>query len=112
MRLKSKIWVHAFLRRAFAENRYGAVLRKGASEAGAVYVVVNRLDGTIRLLGPPPGSAINEEGDRLFTDVVPQVTTMEELARFTERMARFDPDFWIVEIEDRTGTGGLSLLPA
>jgi hypothetical protein len=112
MRLKSEIWVHAFLRRAFVEGRYGAVLRKGAPEAGAVYVVVNRLDGTIRLLGPPPGPAIDEQGERRFTEVVPKVTMMEELGKFTERMAKFDPDFWIVEVEDRSGTAGIAILPA
>lgn len=112
MRIKSEIWVQAFLRRSFVEGRYGAVLRKGASEAGAIYIVVNRLDGTIMLLGPPPGPAIDEQGERLFSEVVPKVTAMEELANFTERMARFDPDFWIVEIEDRTGTGGIVILPA
>jgi hypothetical protein len=112
MRLKSEIWVHAFLRRVFAEGRYGAVLRKGAPEAGAVYVVINRLDGTIRLLGPPPGSSIDEQGERLFADVVPKVTLMEELSAFTARMAKFDPDFWVVEIEDREGTGGIHVLPA
>jgi hypothetical protein len=110
MRLKSEIWVHAVLRRAFAEGRYGAVLRKGAAEAGAVYVVINRLDGTIRLLGPPPGPAIDEEGERRFADV-PKITRMEELDSFSERMAKFDPDFWIVEIEDREGTGGIAVLP-
>ena len=55
MRLKAEIWVHAFLRRSFVQGMYGAVLRKGAAEAGAIYVVINRLDGTVRMLGPPPG---------------------------------------------------------
>jgi hypothetical protein len=36
---------------------------------------------------------------------------MEELDSFSERMAKFDPDFWIVEIEDREGTGGIAVLP-
>jgi hypothetical protein len=112
MRLKSEIWVHALLRRTFVEGRYGAVLRKGSAEAGAVYVVINKLDGTIRVLGPPPGPAIDEEGERLFADIVPKVTAMEELNAFTTRMARIDPDFWVVEIEDREGTGGLVVLPA
>jgi hypothetical protein len=112
MRLKSEMWVHAFLRRGFAEGRYGAVLRKGAPEAGAVYVAVNRLDGTITLLGPPPGPAVDEEGERRFAEVIPKITTMEELGKFTERMARIDPDFWIVEIEDRQGNAGFKVLPS
>ena len=30
-------------------------IRKGAEEAGAVYVIVNHLDGTCHLFGPAPG---------------------------------------------------------
>ena len=41
MRLKTEIWVQAYLRRWFAQGGFGAVLSKGAAEAGAVYVVVN-----------------------------------------------------------------------
>jgi hypothetical protein len=107
MRLKSEIWVHAFLRRAFTQGLYGAVLRKGAAEAGAIYVVVNRLDGTVRVLGPPPGSAIDESGERLWSEVVPPVTSAADVTSFIARLARFDPDIWVVEVEDRRGTAGL-----
>ncbi len=110
MRLKSEIWVHAFLRRCFVAGQFGAVLRKGAAEAGAIYVVVNRLDGTVKLLGPPPGPAIDETGERLWAEVIPPVTKASEVAPFTERMAKFDPDFWLVEVEDRIGTAGLKVL--
>ena len=110
MRLKSEIWVHAFLRRSFVNGLYGAVLRKGAAEAGAIYVVVNRLDGTVKVLGPPPGSAIDELGERLWSEVIPPVTSAADIASFIQRLAEFDPDIWVVEVEDRTGTAGLSVL--
>jgi hypothetical protein len=110
MRLKAEIWVHALLRRCFAQGLYGAVLRKGAAEAGAVYVVINRLDGTVKVLGPPPGSAIDEAGDRLWTEVIPPVTSVPEVALFIARLVKFDPDIWVVEVEDRTGTAGLTVL--
>jgi hypothetical protein len=107
MRLKAEIWVHAFLRRAFAQGLYGAVLRKGAAEAGAIYVVINRLDGTVRVFGPPPGSAIDETGERLWSEVIPPVTSAAEVAPFIARLTKFDPDIWVVEVEDRSGTAGL-----
>lgn len=110
MRLKSDIWVHAFLRQSFVKGLYGAVLRKGAAEAGAIYVVINRLDGTVRVLGPPPGSAIDEIGERLWSEVVPPVTSALDVASFVQRLAKFDPDIWVVEVEDRAGTAGLSIL--
>jgi hypothetical protein len=107
MRLKSEIWVHAFLRRCFVAGRYGAVLRKGAAEAGSIYVVVNRLDGRVQVLGPPPGAAIDETGERLWVEVTPPVTEAAAVAQFIERLVRIDPDIWVVEIEDRTGSAGL-----
>jgi hypothetical protein len=110
MRLKAEIWVHAFLRRSFGQGLYGAVLRKGAPEAGVIYIVINRLDGTVRVLGPPPGSAIDETGERLWTEVVPPVTSEVEVAPFIARLAKFDPDIWVVEVEDRGGTAGLTVL--
>lgn len=110
MRLKSEIWVHAFLRRSFVNGLYGAVLRKGAAEAGAIYVVVNRLDGTVKVLGPPPGSSIDEAGERLWSEVIPPVTSAADVALFIQRLVKFDPDIWVVEVEDRAGTAGLSVL--
>lgn len=109
MRLKAEIWVHAFLRRSFVHGLYGAVLRKGAAEAGAIYVVINRLDGTVMVLGPPPGSAIDETGERLWNEVIPPVTSAAEVMPFIARLAKFDPDIWVVEVEDRTGTAGLTV---
>jgi len=109
MRLKAEIWVHAFLRRSFVQGLYGAVLRKGAAEAGAIYVVINRLDGTVMVLGPPPGSAVDETGERLWSEVIPPVTSAPDVAPFIARLAKFDPDIWVVEVEDRTGTAGLTV---
>src|SRR6266536_492454 len=110
MRLKSEIWVHAFLRRSFGHCLLGAVLRKGAPEAGAIYVVIKRLYRTVKVLGPPPGSAIDERGERLWTEVIPPVASASAVTPFIERLAKFDPDIWVVEVEDRTGMAGLMIL--
>ncbi len=45
MRLKSSIWVAAYLRRRQTEGVFGAVRKKGAEEAGAVCVKVALMDG-------------------------------------------------------------------
>ena len=54
MRLKSGIWVAAYVRRCHIEGAFAAVRRRGAEEAGAVYIKLNRLDGTGLLYGPAP----------------------------------------------------------
>ena len=54
MRLKSGIWVAAYLRRCDVEGVFAAVRRRGAEEAGTIFIKVNRLDGTGTLYGPAP----------------------------------------------------------
>jgi hypothetical protein len=108
MRLKSAIWVSALLRRCQGEGKFGAVLRKGAEEAGAVFVVINHLDGTYDLLGPPPGPAHDDEGNRVFEKLFSAPVPWSSVSEKIEKQARFDSDLWAVEIEDRTGLAGLS----
>jgi hypothetical protein len=105
--LKSGIWVAAYLRRCSVEGAFAAVRRRGAEEAGAVFIIVNRLDGTATLYGPAPQSAFDDAqpADRLFAAVLGGATPVPETdieARLL-REIRFDPDVWIVEVEERSG---------
>lgn len=106
MRLKSGIWVSAYIRRCNVEGVFAAVRRRGAEDAGAVFIKVSRLDGTADLYGPAPQSAFDEARpiDRLFAPSfkVQPAADADVEARLT-REVRFDSDVWIVEIEDRDG---------
>jgi hypothetical protein len=108
LRLRTDIWVSAYLRQNLIQGRYGAVLRKGAEEAGAVYVVINRLDGTSRLFGPAPGPAYDENGERRWIEETKGPAAADTIAEIIAKRTRTDPDVWVVEIEDRAGTGGIS----
>src|SRR3954452_7973740 len=103
MRIRSDIWVAALLRGNAAQGHYGAVLRKGAAEAGAVYIVVNQLDGNGRLYGPPPGPSFDDEGKRIFVAEKPEAEPLSVIEAALARRAKIDPDIWIVEIENRSG---------
>ncbi len=107
MRLKSEIWVAALLRRCQVQSLYGAVIRKGAAEAGAIYVIINHLNGTCDLLSPAPGPAYDEAGERRFTKEFSNPVTMSEIDSVLQRRRKFDSDIWEVEIEDRVGLAGL-----
>jgi hypothetical protein len=107
MRLKTGIWVSAYLRRCNVEGVFAAVRRHGAEEAGTIFVKINRLDGTGVLYGPAPQSAFDEAqpADRMFVALVGRDRPAAEAdieARLTKEI-RFDPDLWIVEVEDRGG---------
>lgn len=113
MRLKSAIFVSALMRRAQVEGAYAAMVRKGAEEAGAVFVKVSRLDGTAALYGPAPQTAFDAENpsDRLFSLLIPPGRPEAEADARLAREIRFDPDLFVVEIEDRAGRHFLDLAP-
>ena len=72
MRLKSGIWVAAYLRRCNVEGVFAAVRRRGAEEAGAIFIKINRLDGTGVLYGPAAQAVFDDArpADRVF-EVLP-----------------------------------------
>ncbi|WP_441241291.1 DUF1491 family protein [Tardiphaga sp. 768_D3_N2_1] len=110
-RLKSAIWVAAYLRRCQTEGVFGAVRRRGAEEAGAVFVKVALLDGTAMLYTPAPQSAYDESRptDRVFAPSPPQPVEERKIEERLQKEISFDPDVWIVETEDKAGRHFLEL---
>lgn len=106
MRLKSGIWVAAYIRRCQVEGAFAAVRRRGAEEAGAIFIKVNRLNGTADLYGPAPQSAFLESrpAERGFSVCLKtQPASESDVEAYLAREIRFDPDVWFIEIEDREG---------
>lgn len=105
MRLTSSIFVSALLRRVSQSGGFGAILRRGNSEAGAIFIVVRRRDGTIALYGPAPQLSYGDtRGERQFSLIADPLDEMA-LGTRLEREQRFDSDLWVVEIEP--GSKGL-----
>ena len=82
--------------------------RRGAAEAGAVFVKVDHLDGTASLYGPAPQLFVDDSGERLFMPVLQAVTPLDVEERMTREL-RFDTDLWLVEVDDRAGRHFLDL---
>ncbi len=104
MRLKSGIWVAAYLRRCQVEGLAAVLRRRGAEEAGAIFIKVSKLDGSADLYGPAPQSAFDEAhaGERMF-DVALAAKPESDIEAYLARQIRFDSDLWLVEVEDRAG---------
>jgi hypothetical protein len=104
MRLKSGIWVAAYIRRCQIEGAQAMLRRRGADEAGAVFIKVSRLDGTAEVFGPAPQTAFDEArpSDRAFIRML-KAETEADAEAYLARQIKFDPDIWIVEVEDRSG---------
>jgi hypothetical protein len=106
MRLKSDLWVAAYLRRCRIEGAFAVLRRRGAAEAGAIFIKVSRLDGTADVYGPAPQSVFDDArpSDRAFTLLTKQHPDSDEAAEAVlARQMKYDPDLWIVEVEDRGG---------
>src|SRR5271155_3443945 len=113
MRLKSALWVAAYLRRCQVEGVFAVVRRRGAEEAGAVFVRISRLDGTSDLFGPAPQSAFDAASgaDRAFSaSLTEQPASDTAIESYLAREVKFDSDVWIVEVEDRLGRNFLDIV--
>lgn len=113
MRLKAGIWVAAYVRRCNIEGAFAVVRRRGADEAGAVFIKIARLDGTAEVFGPAPQSAFYEArpADRAFTPALKVQPAPEvDAEAYLARQIKFDSDIWIVEVEDRAGRNFLDTI--
>jgi hypothetical protein len=98
-RLKAGIFVRALIRRAQAGGASAFVVRKGAEEAGAVILTLSRLDGTCLLLN----QARDGKGELVWAKPLGDWGDEAKARGWLDKQVRFDPDLWIVEIEDREG---------
>ena len=97
-RLASGVWVGAYLRRLEGLAIPAFVVRRGDDTAGAVLVKLATLDGRARLF------------QRSFDPMTGARTWMvlaegpePEVDEAVARQRRFDPDLWVIEVEDRAG---------
>ena len=100
MRITTDLWVSALLRRVFGAGGFAAVVKRGATEAGAVFVLARGRLGEVALFGPAPQTAYDsaKPDDRFFS----LLGAGDDAAVFDARLEKdkkFDPDIWVVEIE-------------
>jgi hypothetical protein len=99
MRLTTDFWVSALVKRVFGDGGFAAIVKRGASEAGAVFVIVRDRLGGAELFGPAPQTSYDtaKPDERFFSRY-----NLEDEAALDARLEkekRFDPDIWVVEIE-------------
>jgi hypothetical protein len=104
MRVTTSLWVSALIRRVQAAGSMATVIHKGAAEAGAVFLIVSDLEGSNSFYGPAPQTEYGSDGglERRF-ECLRDISTVSQVEQKIERERNFDPDIWVVEIEDRQG---------
>lgn len=104
MRLKSEIWIKAYIRTCAGAGVPAVVVRHGDDDAGAVFIKVNRLDGTARLFGPAPSGFSETQTDRRWAAHLDGDAVSEaDVDAYVSQQYDFDRDLWLIEIEDREG---------
>lgn len=98
-RLLSIIQVKAIIRRAEVAGAQAFLVRRGSEEAGALFLKLSRLDGRFTVLN----QARRGDGELVWTKPLGESADEAAVNAYLEKQARFDPDLWILEIEDSEG---------
>lgn len=97
-RLTAGVWVSAYLTRLRLADIPAFVVQKGDETAGAVLVKLNTLDG--RAVAYHRAFDLME--NRRYWAVLSEGCERDVDAALA-RQRSFDPDLWIIEVEDRQG---------
>jgi hypothetical protein len=104
MRVTSEFFVSALIKRANSDGAFAVLERRGAVDAGAIALKIEREDRLTSLL-LPASQNFYETGkpqDRLFEQVLDFTDALSISARLSREIKR-DPDLWIVSIEEKNG---------
>ena len=98
MRLTAEFWVQAYLARLRLQDIPAFVVTHGDDTAGAVLVKLNTLDGQARAF---QRSFDSMSGARAWVTLAEgEERTVDEAVA---KQRSFDPDLWVIEVEDRAG---------
>ena len=97
-RLTADFWVHAYLARLRFQEIPAFVVAHGDDTAGAVLVKLNTLDGQATAF---QRSFDLMSGERTWVEL--SSGTEGDVDHAIQRQRSFDPDLWVIEVEDRQG---------
>ncbi|MFK7752324.1 MAG: DUF1491 family protein [Sedimentitalea sp.] len=97
-RLRADFWVQAYLTRLRLLDIPAFVVSHGDDSAGAVLIKLNTLDGQALVFQRSFDLTSGEK-----TWIVLQTGTEAEADATLGRQRGFDPDLWVIEVEDKHG---------
>ena len=97
-RLKSKIWVQAYLKRLELQTIAAYVTAHGDDNSGAVLIKVMKMDGSAQLYQKTFDLQNNRNA---WVKILESLDV--EIDTLLEKQKANDPDLWVVEIESADG---------
>lgn len=100
MRLRSDVRIQSWLRQAAGLGLMAVVARKGEAESGALALKINRHSAGCDVYTPVSAP----DGSPAWLTAFPKGPAKEaEADAYLQRQAKYDPDLWVLEIEDPKG---------
>jgi hypothetical protein len=96
--LKSEFWIKAYLKRLSLEGVSGYVVHHGDDDAGDLLIKISTLDGVAKLF---QREYAFETGNRIWNCTFSG--SEEDADVLVKNKLGFDPDLWILEVEDVQG---------
>lgn len=98
-RLPTQLLVSAQIKQAAIQGIPIVIIRRGDPQSGAIVLKINRLDGTAHVL-----LQVRHHEELVWSPADQQDPLPEAQAdALLTRQGSFDPDVWLIEIEDRSG---------
>ena len=97
-RLRSKIWVQAYLKRLELQTIAAYVMAHGDDHSGAILIKISKMDGFAELYQKTFDLQNNRN---VWVKIL--VGLEEEIDFFLEKQKANDPDLWIIEVESANG---------
>ena len=99
-RLKTEIWVKAHIRRCWSADVHAYLVHRGDEAGGTVLIKLNTGAEGCAVLQPVP--SLNG-GRQWLRATGPELVGEAAADAYIQRQINFDPDLWVLEIEDREG---------
>ncbi len=96
-RVTSEFWVKAYMTRLRVMDIPAFLTSRGDATAGAVLVKINTLDGNAQAFQ----RSYDTEGNRIWVPL--SEGSDREVEEALARQRQYDPDIWIIEVEDKQG---------
>ena len=100
MGLTTGVWVMAQVRICDRNFIPATIVRHGDDDAGTVLVKINRFEEGVTVYTPATSLSSEPMWSR---GTGPKPVTEAEADAYIERQVKYDPDIWVLEIEDRKG---------
>ena len=99
------------MRAETARGAFVTVLKTGAQQAGALFVIQHTKGGEVHLFGPAPQSILSAQtAEREFEQIFCGEDEVQ-INEYLKKQENFDPDLWIIETQGGSGEISLILVP-